>query len=241
MPRREWGWEITEEELRGWILYADDRLLVVNKPALVVCHPSKHGPWSSLIGACREYLGVERLHMPSRLDRETSGVVVLARDAELGSRLQRAIMYRQVEKTYYALLSGRLETAVTVDEPIGQAVDAEVIVRRAVRADGQAAVTRFEPVSWGAGSTLARIVPQTGRLHQIRVHAAWLGHAVLGDKIYGPDERLFLEFLQHGWTERHQRELQGWRHQALHAAEWKCERLGLEFRAPVPEGWGGSL
>jgi len=98
MPCREWGWEITPEELRGWILYEDERLLVVNKPGLVVCHPSKHGPWSSLIGACREYLSLERLHMPSRLDRETSGVVVFARDAEAGSLLQRAMQNRKVHK-----------------------------------------------------------------------------------------------------------------------------------------------
>ena len=68
------------EELRTWILFEDNDLLVVNKPGDVVCHPSKNGPWSSLVGACREYTGLETLHMPSRLDRETSGVVVLVKN-----------------------------------------------------------------------------------------------------------------------------------------------------------------
>lgn len=236
MPGREWGWEITPEELRDWILYEDERLLVVNKPGLVVCHPSKHGPWSSLIGAAREYLGEERLHMPSRLDRETSGVVVFARNAVLGSELQRAIQRREIAKTYHALLYGELTEAVTVDQVIGAHPASAVNIRRAVGVEGQAAVTHFEPLRWGGGFTLAQVRPETGRLHQIRVHAQWMGHAVVGDKIYGPDERWFLKFLETGWVEEMRAELVLER-QALHASEWECARLGLKFTAPLPEEW----
>ena len=73
-------------------------------------------------------------------------------------------------------------------------------------------------------------------MHQIRAHAAWLGLPVAGDKIYGPDETLFIEFFLHGWTARHQ-ELLAIGRQALHATEWCCDREGLRFAAPLPADW----
>lgn len=240
MPRTNWGWEITPDELQSWILHSDGDLLVVNKPAHVLCHPSKHGPWSSLVGACREYLAAERLHMPSRLDRETSGVVVLARDAKLASTLQRTIARRFVKKVYHAILCGEMTEAVLVDQPIGKALSSIILVKRGVRDGGQPAQTLFTPLQTGGGYTLARIEPVTGRLHQIRVHAAWLGHAVAGDKIYGPDETLFLDFLEHGFTDRHRAVLRI-DHQALHASEWICPNPPLHFRAPLPNDWSDLL
>ena len=238
MPRTEWGWEVTPEELADWILFEDERLLVVNKPGLVVCHPSKHGPRSSLIGACREYVGLDRLHMPSRLDRETSGVVVFAKDTAAGSLLQRATQHRKIRKVYHAVLLGELKDAVLVEAPIGNDEGAAVRMKQAVMAGGQLAQTDFFPVHYADGLTLARVEPHTGRLHQIRVHAASIGHSVAGDKIYGPDQHLFLEFLAHGWTSRHEEMLRFPRHM-LHASEWECvdERMPLRFAAPFPEPW----
>jgi 23S rRNA pseudouridine1911/1915/1917 synthase len=98
---------IEPPELASWILHEDERLLVVNKPGDVVCHPSKHGPWSSLVGAAREHLGLDRVHLVFRLDRETSGVVVLAKDPRMASRLQTAMQDRRVGKRYLAVLTGR--------------------------------------------------------------------------------------------------------------------------------------
>lgn len=238
MPRTAWGWEITPEEIAQWTLYEDGELLVIDKPGLVVCHPSKRGPWSSLIGACREVLGVERLHMPSRLDRETSGVVVFAKNAATGSRLQTAIQRGEVRKQYYAILCGELREPVSVDQPLGDAAGSLVAVRRAVVEGGQPARTDFQPVASAGGYTLARIKPRTGRMHQIRVHAAWLGHPVAGDKIYGPDESLFIEWLERGWTERHDALLGIHRH-ALHASVWSyvSRDSGLRFEAPPPADW----
>jgi 23S rRNA pseudouridine1911/1915/1917 synthase len=88
------------------------------------------------------------------------------------------------------------------------------------------------------GYTLARIEPRTGRLHQIRVHAEWFGHPIAGDKIYGPDETLFLDFIAYGWTERHAALLPLDRH-ALHASEWQyeSEEFSLRFAAPLPVDW----
>ena len=230
MPRTGWGWLITEEELRAWILFEDERLLVVNKPAHVVVHPSKHGEWSSLIGACRGYLGQSDLHMPTRLDRETSGVVVIVKDADTRRALSRAGLDGHIHKRYYAVLRGTLAEAVTVDQPIGLATGSRVAVRRAVTPDGKPCVTRFEPVYRArAGYTLARVTPYTGRTHQIRVHAEWLGLPIAGDKIY-PDDGVFLEFLASGHTAADADR------QALHAALWQCDApsLPLAFHAPLP-------
>ncbi len=230
-----WGWLITLDELRSWILEETAGVLAVNKPGLVVCHPSKKGPWSSLIGACREYLGVERLHMPSRLDRETSGVVVLAKNRETASRMQKAAEHRQVRKTYWAILCGTLSAACEVSQPIGRDPDAEFASRqRVVEEGGYDAVTLFEPVASGGGYTLTRVIPKTGRLHQIRVHAAWLGHAVAGDKLYGPDPSLMMEFTKHGFTPRVNAMLPLPRH-ALHAAEIVFPKEGGDeiFQAPL--------
>jgi 23S rRNA pseudouridine1911/1915/1917 synthase len=242
MPQTDWGWLITPDDLNDWTLHEDSDLLVLNKPGNVLCHPSKHGPWSSLVGACREYLGVAAVHLPSRLDRETSGVVVVAKNAATGSRLQRAIQRGAVGKTYHAILCGELRSAVTVDQPIGKAPDSPVHAQRGVVAGGQSAQTQFTPVARSGGYTLARVEPRTGRMHQIRVHAAWLGHPVAGDKIYGPDPALFLEFLEHGWTSRHQAMLPIRRH-ALHASAWSYSGgpSALRFTAPPPADFRALL
>lgn len=230
MPRTDWGWLITEAELRSWILFEDERILAVNKPAHVVCHPSKHGEWSSLIGACRGYLDTAELHMPTRLDRETSGVVVIVKDAVTRRRIHRAGLAHQIHKYYHAVLRGWLMEETTVDQPIGLAPGSRVAARRAVTSDGQPASTKFEPVYRSQGYTLAHVTPLTGRTHQIRVHADWLGLPIAGDKLY-PDENVFLEFLKTGQPEERQ---------ALHASHWQCAApdLNLSFNAPLPvEEW----
>ena len=238
MPRTDWGWLVTAEELERWTIYLDRDVFAVNKPAHLVCHPSKHGPWSSLIGAARELLGDSILHMPSRLDRETSGVVVFARNAELGSEMQRSAAARQIDKTYHAILVGEMPSPVRVDAPIGKAVGSAVVIRRGVVESGAPAITEFIPLRTAAGRTLAQVSTLTGRLHQIRVHASHIGYPLLGDKIYGPDEQLFLEFIQHGWTTRHQ-QLLHMRSHALHASEWSWK--SMHFEAPIPESWSDFL
>jgi 23S rRNA pseudouridine1911/1915/1917 synthase len=234
MPATDWGWLVTADELESWILHHDGDLLVVNKPGRVVCHPSKHGPWSSLVGAAREYLGADRLHMPSRLDRETSGVVVLAKTPAMGSRLQVAIQRGRARKSYLAILDGRLPEPVTIDQPLGRDPSSAVFLRQWVVPGGQPSITEFIPLACAGGMTMARVRPRTGRLHQIRVHAAWLGCPVAGDKLYGPDERLFLEFIRHGWTQHLAAALPIER-QALHAEEisFHLPSGDLTFRAPL--------
>ncbi|MCB1105075.1 MAG: RNA pseudouridine synthase [Cephaloticoccus sp.] len=227
---------ITEAELRSWIVHEDDAVVVLNKPGDVVCHPSKAGPWSSLVGAVRVGLGLANVHLVFRLDRETSGVVVIAKTSAMASRLQKAMQQRRVGKAYQAILTGELREPVTVNQPLGDDTASPVFIKTTVRPDGVLAVTHFIPVTTANGFTLARVVTETGRKHQIRAHAHWLGHPLIGDKIYGPDDRLYLEFIDTGWSESMAQKLLLPR-QALHCAEIDLRTAGLDtvFGAPLAE------
>ena len=233
MPATDWGWLVSPEELRSWIVGETDDLLVVNKPPFVVCHPSKRGPWSSLVGACREHFALERVHPVFRLDRETSGVVLIAKNQPAASRFQNAMQRHSPRKTYWAILCGNLPEQRTVIEPLGRDLASEYACRQCVTLDGKRAETEFVPLAAGCGYTLVRVHPRTGRLHQIRVHAAWMGHPVAGDKLY-PDAGPMLEFIKSGFTPRLQALLPHSR-QALHAAEIEFEMGNSRevFRAPL--------
>lgn len=239
MPRTAWGWLVEPAELSQWLLYEDADLIALNKPAHLVCHPSKHGPWSSLAGACRQHWRLDKVHLPSHLDRETTGIVVVARHQQTASRLQQAMARRQVHKVYHALLYGQLRHPVTVTAPVGRSPGAAVVARRDVlHTGGQPAITTFEPLAASAQLTLARVLPLTGRRHQIRVHARALGHPIVGDKLYAFDERLFLEFLETGWTPR-LASLLWLDHHALHCSSWRLHDFtrNYVFASPLPASW----
>jgi len=226
-------------ELRNWVLFEDERLLVIDKPGWLVVHPSKNGPWSSLAGAIREGLGLDTIRFIYRLDRETSGVIILGKDEATGSRLQKAMGKRLVGKAYVALLEGELNSVTKVDQWLGPDPTANVTVKQRVVPSGsegaQAATTIFHPLVVRGGNTLVGVELLTGRKHQIRAHAEHLGHRVLGDKLYGPDPGLYLEFAERGWTERHSALLPITR-QALHCAaiDLRPARMDYLLRAPWP-------
>lgn len=229
---------IRAEELPTWIVERDTDFLAFNKPGWVVCHPSKNGPWSSLVGAAREWLGAETLHLVSRLDRETSGIILIALNRDAASRAQKAVERRWVSKTYLAILEGELREPQLVDAPLRRDTASPVLVKQCVGdgPDAQNAVTFFEPLLARNGYTLTRVAIYTGRKHQIRAHAQHIGHCVVGDKLYGHDERLYLDFCEEGWGARHDAELELPR-QALHAAklEFKSPEFVRTFTAPLPQ------
>lgn len=226
---------IDPADFRRWILHEDGDLLVINKPGDVVCHPSKAGPASSLVGAARIYTGLDTMHLIFRLDRETSGVIVLAKTPAMAARLQKATERRKIGKSYLAILTGELTAPATVDQPLGDDIGSQVFIKTGITADGRPSLTRFAPVSVSQGFTLAQVEPATGRKHQIRAHAQWLGFPLVGDKIYGPDERLYLEFIEHGWTPSLAAKLLLPR-QALHCGNIDLRETGLDFafKAPLP-------
>lgn len=228
-------------EFPSWIIYEDDNFLVLNKPGWLVCHPSKNGPLSSLVGAAREYLGADVLHLVSRLDRETSGVVVLAKNKPTASAAQSAVDGRgDVSKTYLAILEGRLEGCHTISQPLADDKKSLVAIKMCCavqKPSAKAAVTIFTPLTHSVGGgdfTLAQVKILTGRKHQIRAHAQWMNHCVVADKIYGSDETLYLDFIEKGFTEDMAAVLP-MKRQALHAFEMDFSRVfeGLKFRAPL--------
>lgn len=225
---------IDPAQLPGWLLEEDRDYLVFDKPGWVVCHPSKNGPWSSLVGAVRVWRGMETMHLVSRLDRETSGIILLAKHPGAASVAQTAMERRWVKKTYLALLEGELAEPTLVDQPLGPDEASLVAVRTTVRPDGSPSSTFLEPLVRRGGFTLARVQPHTGRKHQIRAHALWLGHPVVGDKLYGRDPSLYLEFAREGWTPRLASSLALAR-QGLHAArlEFTAPALTRTFAAPL--------
>ena len=238
---------VDPQDLQKWILKNDETTLVLNKPGWLVCHPSKAGPWSSLVGACREHFGLNKIHLVARLDRETSGLVILAKTPARSRRLQMAIERRQVDKIYLAILEGKWgerPSPLSVDVPIGRDKDSPVFVKqRAIQTGGgQSAKSQFFVIHEDSDFTVALVRLITGRKHQIRVHAGHLGNPLVGDKIYGPDSRLFLHFIDHGWDSYLAEHLRHPR-QALHAMKmhFRYGEGDEVFFAPLPEDMASWL
>jgi len=250
---------------RYQVLHEDDDILAVSKSGNVPVHACGVFITHTLIARLRRDFG-DGVALCHRLDRETSGVVVLAKHRDANRRLAGDFAHGRVEKTYAAAVFGHVgDDALAVDAPIGKidvraaypedyargkAADlATYLPKRAVDFDGgKPARTRFEVVrrgeSDGVAFTALRAVPEQGRTNQIRVHLAHAGHPLLGDKIYALSGAAREELLREGVTERVRRALVTPRH-ALHCAHlaFAHPRTGerIEFRAPAPADllpWG---
>jgi 23S rRNA pseudouridine1911/1915/1917 synthase len=221
-------------------VHEDDELLVVNKAAGLVCHPTKDGERSSLIGRVRLYLGHAEGRLVNRLDRETSGLVVIAKNASVARALGALFERGHVEKTYVAIVHGHVgPDTLRIEASLGKDETSEVVIKDGVLPDGAPAETRIRVLRrfarGDAEYSLVEVVPRTGRKHQIRIHLAHVGHPIVGDKLYGADEQWYLRLVRGELTDADRRALV-LPHHALHAAWLSFEYRGAHrsWDAPMP-------
>lgn len=220
------------------IVYEDEWLLAVDKPPGLLVHPVGQKFAWALIGLVREVRPGVRIDLSHRLDRETSGIVLLTKHEDANRAMKDAFMGRRVKKTYQALVRGVVPwESKTVDASLGHAAGSEVQLRRGHDPQGESALTEVRVLARTATHTLVECQPHTGRTHQIRAHLEIAGFPILGDKLYGQPDDVFLEMLDHGATDRVRATI-GFPRHALHAQAlaFPHPHSGqmLKIRAPLP-------
>lgn len=204
------------------IVYEDEDLLVLNKPAGVAMHPKADDAAApSLAAMLTGYLGEGSVpHFVSRLDKGTSGLLIAAKSGYVHDRLRRALHSSELRREYRAVAVGQVTPPCgVIDAPIGRADGS--IIRRCVREDGLVSRTEYEVLQTTEHFTLLRLRPETGRTHQLRVHMAYLGHPLAGDWLYGTEDKNLIA------------------RPALHSYElWFTQPITgqeLHFTAPIPQ------
>lgn len=238
----------TQNRAAGFkIIYESEDCIVVDKPAFLLIHPTKPDQRTTLWKQLRELLAFEianggQVSMVNRLDRETSGLVLVAKTAAAARRFGLLMQQQRVHKEYLAIVRGWPNWEIkTLDAPLlrqGTQQSSAIWLKQTIHPKGAEAITEFRverrfEKSAGNRFSIICAIPKTGRTHQIRVHLASLGYPIVGDKIYGPDEKLYLEFIETGWTQKLERELLLPRH-ALHSATLAIEN-GQEWTAELPD------
>lgn len=234
--------EVAAERLPLNVVFKDRALLVIDKPAGMVVHPGagnpRHTLQNALLGLDPRLALVPRAGLVHRLDKDTSGLLVVARTPEAHTALVAALAAREISRQYLAVCGGRVTAGGTVDEPIGRHRTQRL--KMAVRRGGRPAVTHYRVLERFRAHTLVRAELESGRTHQIRVHLAHIGFPVVGDPLYGGRRRI-----PAGCTPALAAALGAFRRQALHA-----ERLALthpvtgrkmEWQAPLPADMQGLL
>ena len=249
------------------IIDETDDYAVVDKPPFLLIHPTKPDGTRTLWQELRRLFAFEiaaggQVSIVNRLDRETSGLVLVAKKADVARRFGVLMQRRQLKKEYLAIVYGWPQWESTlVDAALdrqGKYLDSAIWLKQMIHSSGAPAQTEFkverrfvrrpgtarpQPARSGEGApsesarsagkfSLIRAIPHTGRTHQIRVHLSSIGHPIVGDKIYGPDEQLYLRFIETGWTPELERQLLLSRH-ALHSTllAIQSER---EWTSPLP-------
>jgi len=167
------------------IIYEDEYIIAVNKPRNMPVHPSRGNHLPTVANAIRAYIGHPFVFRAiNRLDRDTSGIVLIAKDRLSGAKLYQSMKDRKFEKVYIAAVEGIPDQHGLINAPIAR--ETEGSVKRVVREDGKESITEYELISTDEnGNSLVKVIPHTGRTHQIRVHMAHIGHPLINDFLYG--------------------------------------------------------
>lgn len=232
------GSGIVEPEVddRITILYEDECFIAVNKTGNLPVHPSGRYFNNTLVALMEDRHG-RKVYPVHRIDRETSGVILLAFDGKSAGELSAALA--QGSKEYLALVHGNFpDEELIVELPLGRDSESAVSKKRKAWPGGtQKALTRLQKVLTAGDISLVRCFPETGRLHQIRAHLLATGYPIVGDKLYGRDETAFLAFIEHGLTAELAARLI-LPHSALHAARLVFlhprTKKEMILRAPLP-------
>ena len=227
--------QVSAEQMPLEIVLEDRALFVINKPPGMVVHPgagnARHTLQNALLGLDPKLAVVPRAGLVHRLDKDTSGLLVVARTPEAHTALVEALAEREIERHYIALCTGVMTGGGTVDEPIGRHRSQRT--RMAVRADGRPSVTHYRVMKRFRAHTLVYVELESGRTHQIRVHFAHIGYPVVGDPLYGGRRRL-----PAGAGSTLIAKLEGFKRQALHAARLRLAHpitgKEIECEAPMP-------
>jgi len=223
------------QEIALDVVYQDHALLVVNKPPGLVVHPAAGNPDGTLQNALL-FLDPELARLPRagivhRLDKDTSGLLVVARTAGAHRSLIEQLQARRIKREYRAIVTGVMTAGGAVEQPVGRHPTQRT--RMAVVASGKPALTHFRLLERFRAHTYLRVSLESGRTHQIRVHMAYLRYPLLGDPVYGGRLRL-----PRGASEELVQALRGFHRQALHARRLGVEHpetgVWMEWLAPLP-------
>ncbi|OJF68651.1 23S rRNA pseudouridine(1911/1915/1917) synthase [Alteromonas sp. V450] len=218
------------------IVYEDDHILVINKPADLVVHPGAGNPSGTVLNALLNHVPdidkVPRAGIVHRLDKDTTGLMVVAKTIPAQTHLVDQLQRREMSREYEAVALGTMVAGGVVDAPIGR--HATKRTHMAVRESGKPAVTHFRVIEKFRAYTHLRLKLETGRTHQIRVHMAHIKHPLLGDQVYGGRPRL-----PKGASDAFIATLRGFQRQALHAAQLSLFHPETEewmtWKAPLPQ------
>ena len=190
LPKEEPSEHITPKPLPFPIIYEDEHIIALNKPADMPIHPSINNHENTLANAAAYYFKQQQIpfvfRCVNRLDRDTTGLVLLAKHQLSGCILAEAVKARAIHREYIAVCEGILKAPGTIDLPIGR-LPGSAIMRCIDMEQGEHAVTHYTPIAWANNLTLLRIRLETGRTHQIRIHMGAVGHPLPGDYLYNPN------------------------------------------------------
>ena len=218
------------------IIYQDDDIIVINKPADCVVHPGAGNPDNTLVNAllhhAPELQNVPRGGIVHRIDKDTTGLLVIACNLKAHNFLVTAIQERNVKREYETIVYGEMITGGSVDQPIGR--HPKQRIKMSVRNDGKPAITHYRIIKKYNGFTHCRVTLETGRTHQIRVHMAHILFPIVGDPVYANKSRISKK-----WSDALQQALQQFNRQALHAAQLTLQHPSsgetMTFTAPLPQ------